>query len=261
MNPITNNDEKLDVLRDYIEKYREHDTTLLFQRVNYFLIATSFLLTAFIATINSKNFTFDPNYKFWWIALVIAFVGFCISYGFLVANFINARIIYEINICLRDLEKMSSLVKDKASFNQYLYTLIPKHKFGIISVIKPYLHTITYFPYASLEEKFDNVSPNIIHKDIAPHTWLIPAFMSLVWLVIILITFLPWPYNSFAIMFVFFVSLCIRILIINSYLRYWIVCALNGNTLPELSHHPNILQLKFALTKTKFKLHNKFKTI
>jgi hypothetical protein len=167
-------------LFDHIEKYRQHDTTLLFQRLNYFLLSTSFLLTAFIALINSSKFFLDFQNSYFWIAQTICFIAFVVSIGFSIVNFINARIIYDVLKCLRDLETSndSYLFKEnKPYFNNYMDELVKNKRFSYKYLVIVFVYTIAFIT----QTKIDSSDNGIFLKDVAPHTWLVPILVAFLW--------------------------------------------------------------------------------
>jgi hypothetical protein len=66
-----------------------HQESLLFQRLNYFLVANAFLITAF-ATIFVNIFNNPP---LWGFGLIISLSGILISFTFSAVNLYNAKII------------------------------------------------------------------------------------------------------------------------------------------------------------------------
>jgi len=66
-------------------------------------------------------------------------------------------------------------------------------------LLKTYFHAITFIPYTNIEIQNDAHLENIVQKDVAPHTWLIPSFITFVWFIIGSIVFAPWPANIFII--------------------------------------------------------------
>jgi hypothetical protein len=196
-------------LFDHIEKYRQHDTTLLFQRLNYFLLSTSFFLAAFISLINSSKFSLDLQNSYYWIAQILCVVAFVVSLGFTVVNLINARIIYKVLKCLRDLEnsKAEYLFKDnKPIFNNFMEKAVKPYKFSYKYLMIIPIYTIAYITQTKLDSNHDN---NISIEDVAPHTWLVPILIAFLWLMIYFTLFINhWVLLSLVVLlFIFFGTL------------------------------------------------------
>jgi len=75
-------------------QWREGEMTRLFQRLNYFLIGTAFLISPIIILILSTNFRHSIGLIL--LAYLLILVGLGISLVFSVSNFLNDRIIRRI---------------------------------------------------------------------------------------------------------------------------------------------------------------------
>lgn len=153
---------------------------------------TSFLIIAFVTvvTVKTDGSTLVPSDKLYWVALTISIVGFFLSYGFSMTNFLNARMIYEMGLFLRRVNE-SKEQNSLPHFVDYVSKcLVRKYKFGIRYVCDVPYQTIVFLvallPYVKTK--------GVDYKDQAPHTWLIPMVFAFVWIVIFSVTFIepPW---------------------------------------------------------------------
>jgi hypothetical protein len=175
-----------DSYQNYISEQIKHEVSLLFQRFNYFLLMTSFLIIAYVTVITSQGFILDSSYKIYWIAQTIAVVGFILSYSFSLVNLMNARLIHDMGLFLENIRVCgySSL----PHFNYYVsHNLVPTHRFRITYFFRIHYHMwyafIGFFSRSTQSEDAE-------YKDLAPHTWITPMFFAFVWVAIYSITFL-----------------------------------------------------------------------
>lgn len=137
----------------------------LFQRVNFFLIGTAFLITAFARVITYYDTLTKPGFEIMALANGINAVGFYLAVFFTVTNYWNAVII----------RKMG---KRKHQPDYTMRSLLKEMSEDLGSLIK---------------KPFD-----ISKGHPAPHAWLVPMGFCIFWL---LIWFLVLPYNWIPIVF------------------------------------------------------------
>jgi hypothetical protein len=177
--------------------YFRGDLNLLFQRLNYYLIATAFLIGGFITLIAnsiSKTGSLDIGPLDWYI-YIIAAVGFIISLVFGVINYLNSLVIARIGIYIREIEKGKGLEDDNKPFNK-MKVIGEKTAFSVLYILNVYLQTLAYpfgvktFGYFETKDIFKKNDDSFIQM--APHTWLIPMFFLGIWsIILIYISFDP----------------------------------------------------------------------
>lgn len=174
---------KWDSYRNYVAEQIRHEVSLVFQRFNYFLLMTSFLIVAFVTLITSQGLTLPLDYssRLSWIATTIAAAGFLLSYSFSVVNWMNARLIHEMGLFLEKVDSGFSM----PSFTSYVSHLVPQHGFKFW-----YFFTIQY----DLWKSFGGFArlgrgKTASARDVAPHTWMTPMFFALVWIAVYLLAF------------------------------------------------------------------------
>jgi hypothetical protein len=153
-----------------------HRETLLFQRLNYFLVGNSFLAIAF-ATLTVGYFTnYQDPLPLKMLSIILSIVGLALSCGFTVINYINA-------LHLRMNYQSVELIEiDLVNEHQNTYT--------------PY-HTTVQRILRNREGQLNKINIGDIFKDMfpkikrlfndcdvpAPSTWIIPSLFSVFWLV------------------------------------------------------------------------------
>lgn len=155
----------------------------LFQRLNFFLIATAFLITAFVASLS-----YGP------ISLALCGTGLALSLVFTILTYHNTKIIAGISEYIRELEsknpeddvpetELPSLktveIVNKLMVGQGPWTLI----WELLCEIRAYL--LVYVFRKSENGYTEDV--NRVKRSIAPHTYAIPLFFFLVWLALLLL--------------------------------------------------------------------------
>lgn len=159
--------------------YYHRDLDRIFQRLNYFLIATAFLITGFIAVMASQKFLLhNLTSEIYWLALAICIIGILLSGGFAVINFLNAKIVFDIAKYVRKLETDDDY---SPPFGQTL-VIAGGNRFSLLLCVMLPIHTLAYIARTSIDELRGNKSDNGIYIEFAPHTWLLPMFFCLVWL-------------------------------------------------------------------------------
>jgi len=206
--------------RVFVEESKKHEVTLLFQRFNYFLLATSFLIASFVAMLailsnRGYSLSFDPSYL---VAHIIAITGFIISYVFSIINLLNARLIFGIDEYLRKLHSLpdgnpylhfSHVMDENVKNNTKTFR---KYILGV------YILAITFFSEYDFTSGNDSRDRQNSFKNIAPHTWLIPLFFAFIWLCLYLVVFIIAPWNLLVIGGIFVIS------ILNLRVIIWFGC-------------------------------------
>jgi hypothetical protein len=188
-------DNNWDSYRNHIQEQINHSISLLFQRFNYFLLMTSFLMIAFVTIVLSNRFTGDLSNKYSVIALVIGVLGFLLSYLFSIINFMNTKIIHDMGLFLRKAISSGS-INTLPSFDSHVSDrLVPQHRFGIKYFPLVYLNTVAFIFGATLEHPFTKTK-TAGYMDVAPHTWLTPILIAFVWAIICSIIFIDCSYIS-----------------------------------------------------------------
>jgi len=131
-------------------KQSSEELNRIFQRVNYFLVGTAFLITAFATIIASDNF-FTPKFELVALAHVVNGVGFYLAIFFTITNYWNVKILKQ------------------QSINQC------QPKYTLQSLISEMLGDSCHL----LKRPFD-----LSKGHPAPHTWLVPMGFSISWLLI-----------------------------------------------------------------------------
>jgi len=155
-------------------QWREGETTRLFQRVNYFLIGTAFLISPLIILILSSNFR--RSLALILLAYLLILVGFGISLVFTVSNYLNDQIIRRISKYIMDIEIgaevdphfVTKLVdgNSKACLKQFIGEFFSE----LCDVI-----THFWLPADPRESK---------HNGTASMTWLLPSMFMIFWFLV-----------------------------------------------------------------------------
>lgn len=153
----------------YVASLYQHDSTLLFQRLNFFLISTSFLISAFVLIVINPGFGTVP--RLLELSYIVVLVGFVLSSLFSIINYMNSRIL--------GLYKDLALSQTKYS-NHYAAIQSVFDKLGgfwglILGIIKDMINIFIH--------PINMRTPGF-------HTWLIPILFSIFWLIMAL-EFLP----------------------------------------------------------------------
>jgi len=155
-------------------QWREGETTRLFQRVNYFLIGTAFLISPLIVLILSTNFR--RSLALILLAYLLILVGLGISLVFTVSNFLNDRIIRRIIKYIIELE-------DGTEVNPNFVTVLinGNKKECLVQFLDTFCHefwdAIIHFwvPAEPSDPK---------HNGTAGLTWLLPSVFIIFWLAV-----------------------------------------------------------------------------
>lgn len=180
----SNNNESSKTIYTSTQDLLKSETALLFQRFNYFLLGTSFLIAAFAAVIiaiNSGNTTPDTP-KLTYLAYIINMSGIWLSWTFAVINLLSVNVTYEFSSHLQRMEL--------SLFNENILKTYPYTTIGEIQIkdqVSPeYVVSIgarlcilvqnMFYPKFRLTKKGKKAPLN--------HTWIIPAAFMILWAVI-----------------------------------------------------------------------------
>ncbi|MFC1944645.1 hypothetical protein ACFLX5_04045 [Chloroflexota bacterium] len=151
------------------QKYLFDELDLLSRKLNYFLIATAFLVAAYVASVTSAN-------EIQKLSHAIASLACFISIAFFIVNYINARIV---NIRSNYFRKIPKNVKSNWSpFQMHKHLVDNLHgnskpkEWLKVKELSRYLWATAIRPFSRTEE------------DMAAHTWVIPLILFIFWLVV-----------------------------------------------------------------------------
>lgn len=105
---------------------------------------TSFLIIAFVTIISSTGFSADLSNNYSLSALIIGIVGFLLSYLFSIVNFMNARLIHDMELFLRDVVSYGHVRKLPDFGSHVSNMLVPKHRFRYKYFLLVYCHTVAF---------------------------------------------------------------------------------------------------------------------
>jgi hypothetical protein len=174
-----------------------HNDQLLFQRFNYSLIATSFLVAAFATlAINSTQktleFTLQGNPLLWtrapiynyvviYLAYLVGITGFCFSWLFSAMNLNNALIIKRLHEYLLNFERSSFSQRQLLPPYQYLASEFKTRDFAHLGPKTIFRDVFVYtFDVFIMHDREHGVE-----RAPAPHTWIFPLLFALFWLLAI----------------------------------------------------------------------------
>lgn len=154
------------------------EINLLFQRLNYFLVASSFLVTAFATILVAANGCIDGGQLV--LAFMINAVGLYLSLFFVVINYLNTRIIWQKGKYLRDTENTPEVI----------YRINPNSKSEEIVLQKVWGEELNHSQFKLIlnmvKEAWDFFfGPSKASKSgLVPHTYLIPLGFGVFWAVL-----------------------------------------------------------------------------
>jgi hypothetical protein len=149
-----------DIFQERIN-YILHSTNWIFQRFNYFLIGIAFLVTALAAIWASWNYGMDPvNGQAAWFLRIICFSGYFLSIFFTYIDY-NGSV---------ELKNLWNTLYHKPAMRLNGW------------VIKPYKDKLNLW-----DDLIGIIRPKKGRRQPASHTYLIPIFFAVFWLVISLI--------------------------------------------------------------------------
>jgi hypothetical protein len=151
-------------------RLREGELNRLFQRVNFFLISTAFLIAALATLITSKNFV--ESIPLQGFAYLLTVVGLSLSILFTASNYLNDRTIRKLWEKIKDIE---ADYPPQPSLIIWLDTDTKNEKLKLTKVICELfeqLRSVRHHPFSALGGS----------KMVAvPHTWLIPFGFIFFW--------------------------------------------------------------------------------
>ena len=174
---------------------KNREASLLFQRVNFFLIGTAFLITGF-ATLTS-NWNCESSCRILTLAYIINVAGLYLSIFFIIINFLNTRILRGIGDYLVDLENSFDENKE--------VPMTPSIRIKeIVELSVSEIYGICKFRKAFWDELCAIVrSPtDVSRKTLAPHTWIVPLGLAVFWTVVFFLV-LPFCWIAVAVVFGF----------------------------------------------------------
>ena len=169
MNPDFKDDK---LVYDKLAEIESRDVGLLFQRLNFFLVGSAFLVAGF-ATLVQRSLI---------LAYVINAAGFYLSIFFAAITYLNARIIWHFGDYLRKLEL------EKAEEKEATYTKvrdIVEKEVWDKELKNSYLRL-----FGKLFREIWNLLSNALDaskKSMASHTYLIPVGFSILWIIFLVI--------------------------------------------------------------------------
>lgn len=156
----------------------DRDTKLLFQRLNYFLVATAFLLAAFGAIFTAENSELSIG-----IALTVAGFGFSILFSCI--NFLNTKIIWKISVFIRELENtdfQEEAAKKNRPYNKiYRIVKAEMNLKTILLLIPNLLLSVLRLIFRTKKAGSENT---------ADHVYIVPLFFAVIWLVLLILLLL-----------------------------------------------------------------------
>lgn len=157
----------------------KHESSLLFQRLNFFLVGTAFLITAFATLTFVYGGDYGQSCKPLILAYMINAVGLFLSAFFMLINYLNTRILWHLRKYTVDLE--SNYSKSRRAPE----TPLSKAKEIIEEIIPREMPNPCVFAksmWQDLCSVFDDLAKSA-KKTIAPHTWIVPLGFTTFWLV------------------------------------------------------------------------------
>jgi hypothetical protein len=182
--------------------YRNQDLTLLFQRLNYFLIGSAFLITAYATLITRLT----PDYTVVTVlTYVIEGVGIYLSLFFAIINYLNNVVIEKIDDYIRCLENTTSsnFVKPFTYLKNDIVASVQKYSFNN--------NPLNLLGKVILEVIINLINPfNSSNHRFAPNTFIIPLGFFLFWiLVTVLIKPNYWLFLNLAPLFSWVLGWCV----------------------------------------------------
>lgn len=157
-----------DPSHQYILNVTQHEADLLFQRLNFFLISTSFLIAGFVTTLTANpNSTLIGKNGILTFSYAIVFVGLFLSFLFTFINYLNSNL----------LRKYRKLFDSEIELDSHYKTL----EFISIDIGNPSL-----FFKRFVKDLGQFINNPLDFKDSLPgsHTILIPLFFIIFWSVV-----------------------------------------------------------------------------
>jgi hypothetical protein len=159
-------------------QWREGELTRLFQRVNYFLIGTAFLVAPLVALFLSPYFL--SSWSLLLLASLLILVGFGVSIVFTFSNYLNDRIIRMINKYIKDIENKTN---NDFNFVAWLFYNASKNNLCLKQFIKAYFDDfLDSIRHPSLATNPDDQK----HGRAASLTWILPFMFMVFWFLMFL---------------------------------------------------------------------------
>ena len=175
------------------DRVKQHES-LLFQRLNYFLISIAFLIAAFVQlALNTSNHSYP-------IALLVGIAGVLLSWIYTAINFSNAKILKIVYENANSLEKKyfkgEKLKASELPMNFVFSSIFESSKFKVDW--KTYIYDCIR---GSAQTSFNTGQKDYIPS---PHTWMIPYFFIVFWLAALVLYFIFFlkPIYGFTIPFI-----------------------------------------------------------
>ena len=156
---------------------RQHES-MLFQRLNYYLVAIAFLAAGFVELAATSTQS-AANPLLTWLAVLVGATGFFISWFFTAINYLNGQTLTMAYKFAEQLEKKLIIVNPGFSETDLLYRHI---NYEIFESGKYEVNHKTFI--------YDSIIASIRFRynyregePRAPHTWTIPCFFIAFWLV------------------------------------------------------------------------------
>lgn len=162
--------------------------TLLFQRLNYFFIATAFLIAGFASSYATARANELDDVL--WIAYVLIGIGIIISLFFTVINYLNGRIIYEISKHIMKLEILdfeSDITSKEAPSIKLRKITRSAVTGGMWKLLGELLSEIYYIGLVFVFQRKQLNNIRKAEKSIASHVYLLPFGFTLSWIIILIL--------------------------------------------------------------------------
>jgi len=161
-------------------KLRDGDLDRLFQRVNFFLISTAFLIGALAVLLTYKSFSDSLALKIFAILLTVAGLGLSIFFTF--TNYLNDLVIRKISQFIIEIEELKPVRQEGPDVLREIYRRVKASNHCKKQFIRRF--------FCDLVASFKN--PSDPKERVAPHTWILPFLFSFFWIVAIVVVVLRW---------------------------------------------------------------------
>jgi hypothetical protein len=199
---VENRRDNLILIYNEINATLRHQESLLFQRLNYFLIAVAFITAAF-STLITNYLNHIGNVALFIITLLISVTGFMVSWSFIVINYHNSQIIRYINLYIERVEQEleDGIYRPDRLPHTYLINTILRERIfnpglnGLFTIPFRGLHPLGYIMRIEPIARFFNKGSKRADIDMpAPTTWLVPTIFAIIWLIAIIV-FIYFAFN------------------------------------------------------------------
>ena len=169
---------------DQAVRRRDYESKVLFQRVNFFLIGTAFLITGFATLVGNADLC-ELECKKLLLAYTINGAGLYLSILFAYVNYLNANILWQIG---KYVEQLEDKLSEKADQDIKVGGLKRIGKMAI-SVTKIIGHPRK--SASSMCSQLKKMSGDFGVDCIAPHTWILPIGFTVFWVVVFFVILPP----------------------------------------------------------------------